>query len=63
MKQIIIIGRMDNTQDHTFESANRVYDRHGSCPALNSNGGGNRQMKVVRNGIHRNQTGNKERLH
>ena len=24
--KVIVIGQMDNTIDHTFESANRVYD-------------------------------------
>lgn len=31
-----IIGQMDNTIDHTFESANRVYDLDGIAPALNT---------------------------
>lgn len=29
IKQAIMIGKMDNTLDHTFESANRVYFRGG----------------------------------
>ncbi len=30
--EVKIIGQMDNTMDHTFESANRVYDELGICP-------------------------------
>ena len=26
MADVKVIGQMDNTMDHTFESANRVYD-------------------------------------
>ena len=34
MAEIKIIGRMDNTIDHTYESANRVYDSRGNPPAI-----------------------------
>ena len=34
MAGIKIIGRMDNTIDHTYESANRVYDSRGIAPAI-----------------------------
>ena len=37
---VLVIGRMDNTQDHTFESANRVYDTKGISPTINTCGGG-----------------------
>lgn len=37
---IILAGCMDNSQDHTFESANRVYDLKGISPTLNTCGGG-----------------------
>ncbi len=40
MKKIIIIGQMDNTIDHTFESANRVYDGRECCPTIPTCGGG-----------------------
>ena len=30
-KKVIQIGQMDNTKDHTFESANRVYYRGGNA--------------------------------
>ena len=33
-KDIKIIGKMDHTMDHTFESANRVYGIEGICPTL-----------------------------
>lgn len=36
---IILAGCMDNSQDHTFESANRVYDLKGISPTLNTCGG------------------------
>ena len=38
-KKIIVIGCMDNTQDHTFEIANRVYDKHYIAPTVNTCGG------------------------
>ena len=38
--KVKIIGKMDNTLDHTFESANRVYDTTGISPAMNTCGGG-----------------------
>lgn len=42
-----LIGQMDNTKDHTFESANRVYGIDGICPALDTCGGGNLHKKVL----------------
>ena len=38
---------MDNTIDHTFESANRVYDKNQLCPTIPTCGGGNIQPKVI----------------
>ena len=38
-----VIGQMDNTIDHTFESANRVYDKEGLSPTINTCGGGGLQ--------------------
>ena len=32
MKKAIVVGCMDNTKDHTFESANRVYAVGGVLP-------------------------------
>lgn len=42
------IGQMDNTKDHTFESANRIYSVGGCCPAIITCGGGGLQPKVIR---------------
>lgn len=42
-----VIGQMDNTIDHTFESANRVYDKAGLCPTLPTCAGGGIQPKVI----------------
>lgn len=44
---VIVIGRMDNTVDHTFESANRVYSSWGICPTIPTCAGGNIQPKVL----------------
>ena len=38
---------MDNTLDHTFESANRVYDSNQLCPTIPTCAGGNIQPKVI----------------
>jgi len=46
-KEIEIIGKMDHTMDHTFESANRVYGTQGICPTLPTCGGGNIQPKIM----------------
>lgn len=42
-----VIGQMDNTIDHTFESANRVYDTEGVSPTIPTCAGGNIQPKVL----------------
>ena len=47
MMEVKIIGQMDNTIDHTFESANRVYDKNGISPTINTCGGGGLQPKVI----------------
>ena len=47
MGEIEIIGKMDHTMDHTFESANRVYGTDGICPTLPTCGGGNIQPKIM----------------
>lgn len=47
MAEVKIIGQMDNTIDHTFESANRVYDKEGLCPTLSTCAGGGLQPKVI----------------
>lgn len=38
---------MDNTIDHTFESANRVYSKYGCCPTIPTCAGGNIQPKIL----------------
>ena len=45
--QTLVIGQMDNSIDHTFESANRVYGKQGICPAIQTCAGGGLQPKVV----------------
>ena len=45
--QIVVIGCMDHTIDHTFESANRVYDVMGICPTIPTCAGGNIQPKIL----------------
>ena len=37
--EVKVIGQMDNTIDHTFESANRIYDTNGIAPTVNTCGG------------------------
>lgn len=38
--EVIVIGQMDNTIDHTFESANRIYSVNGIAPTIPTCGGG-----------------------
>lgn len=45
--EVKVIGQMDNTMDHTFESANRVYDVEGLAPTMNTCGGGGLQPKII----------------
>lgn len=45
--EVKVIGQMDNTIDHTFESANRVYDVGGCAPTMNTCGGGGLQPKIL----------------
>lgn len=47
--EVKVIGQMDNTIDHTFESANRVYDTGGCSPTINTCGGGGLQPKILEN--------------
>lgn len=32
--ELVVLASMDNTIDHTFESANRVYSKYGCCPTI-----------------------------
>lgn len=47
MADVNVIGQMDNTIDHTFESANRIYDVEGCAPTKNTCGGGGLQPKIL----------------
>ena len=49
--EVKVIGKMDNTMDHTFESANRVYDVGGVAPTMNTCGGGGLQPKILESQI------------
>lgn len=51
MPDVKIIGQMDNMIDHTFESANRVYDTDGVAPAMTTCGGGGLQPKILESQI------------
>ena len=44
--QVVVLGKMDNTIDHTFESANRVYSRFGVCPTIPTGAGGGHTPKL-----------------
>lgn len=48
IKRTIVIGQMDSKIDHTFESANRVYDKSSCCPTIPTCGGGGIQPKVIK---------------
>lgn len=50
MNKVQVIGQMDNTIDHTFESANRIYDAEGISPTLPTGCGGGHTPKVLENG-------------
>lgn len=45
--EVKIIGKMDNTIDHTYESANRVYDKNSLCPIIPTIAGGGQQPKII----------------
>lgn len=45
--EVIVIAQMDNTIDHTFESANRVYGVEGVSPTIPTCGGGGIQPKIL----------------
>lgn len=45
--EVKIIGKMDNAIDHTFESANRVYDKDGLYPTISTCAGGGIQPKII----------------
>ena len=45
--EVIVIAKMDNTKDHTLESANRIYDTNGLSPTLPTCCGGGHQSKII----------------
>ena len=45
--EVKVIAQMDNTIDHTFESANRIYDTNGIAPTIPTCGGGGIQPKIL----------------
>ena len=45
--QVVVIGQMDNTIDHTFESANRVYGIQGLAPTIPTGCGGGHTPKIL----------------
>lgn len=45
--QVVIIGCMDHTIDHTYESANRVYNVLGICPTIPCCQGGSIHPKIL----------------
>lgn len=55
--EVKVIGQMDNTIDHTFESANRVYDKDGLAPTINTCGGGGLQPKIIQEPVCLNSKG------
>lgn len=58
-KKVIVIAKMDNTIDHTYESANRIYDSRLCCPTIPTICGGGHEPKVIKQW--RNKDGNMER--
>lgn len=46
-KSCVVIGQMDNIQDHTYESANRIYSCYGLCPTIPTSCGGGHTPKVL----------------
>lgn len=51
MNKVHVIGQMDNTIDHTFESANRIYDIEGISPTLPTGCGGGHTPKFLENNM------------
>ena len=47
MQKINVVGTMDNTLDHTFESANRVYSTEGIAPTIHTCCGGGTEIKIL----------------
>lgn len=47
MIDVHMVGQMDNSIDHTFDMANRVYGADGIAPTLHTCGGGMTHTKVL----------------
>lgn len=47
-KRLILIGQMNNLNDRTLESANRVYSQLGLSPTITTCGGGGLENKFLR---------------
>lgn len=47
----VVIGRMDNTTDRTFESANRIYSINALAPTIPTNRGGDHLPKIIVKGM------------
>ena len=45
--EVVVLASMDNTIDHTFEGANRVYSKYSCCPTIPTCAGGNIQPKIL----------------
>ena len=45
--EVKVIAQMDNTIDHTFESANRIYGIDGLAPTLPTGCGGGHTPKIL----------------
>lgn len=45
--EVIVIAMMDNTMDHTFESANRIYGVGGVSPTIPTSCGGGHTPKIL----------------
>lgn len=46
-KDVIVIGEMDNSEDGSFDIVNRIYDKNGISPTINTCAGGNLQPKII----------------
>lgn len=45
--EVKVIAQMDNTIDHTFESANRIYDVNRLSPTIPTGCGGGHTPKIL----------------
>lgn len=45
--KVVVLGKMDNSVDHTFDSANRIYGRGGVSPTIHTCTSGGSWPKIV----------------